>query len=160
MISLHMGEDMAKKVLSAPKVSKGSRYLELKAMLEERKTYILAEIQGRLRVNRVESQKGTRDKIDSAKDNVPDAQEDIEFALIQMKAETLAKIDSALTRLGEGKYGYCLGCGKEINQQRLRALPFAVRCKDCEQERENQERLDKKFPKLKQPSRFFPPKGK
>ncbi|MCL4847003.1 MAG: TraR/DksA C4-type zinc finger protein [Acidobacteria bacterium] len=66
-----------------------------------------------------------------------DIQDDIEFALIQMKAETLTKIDEALARLEEGAYGNCFECGEEISQQRLRALPFAVRCRDCEEAREN-----------------------
>jgi len=57
---------------------------------------------------------------------------DIEFAPIQMKAETLDQINQALSRLDEGAYGYCLECGEEIPERRLRALPFAIRCKDCE----------------------------
>ena len=50
----------------------------------------------------------------------------------------------ALARLEDGTYGYCFECGEEIAQQRLRALPFALRCKDCEEAREmaeNRERL-------------------
>ena len=39
----------------------------------------------------------------------------------------------ALSRLGEGAYGYCLECGEEIPERRLRALPFAIQCKDCEE---------------------------
>ncbi|HEY4671529.1 MAG TPA: TraR/DksA family transcriptional regulator, partial [Gemmatimonadaceae bacterium] len=61
---------------------------------------------------------------------------DIEFALIQMKSETLTKVNDALTRLEHGNYGYCFECGEEISERRLRALPFAVRCKDCEEARE------------------------
>jgi DnaK suppressor protein len=53
-----------------------------------------------------------------------------------MKAETLTKINDALRRLDEGAYGYCADCGGEISDKRLRALPFAVRCKDCEEGRE------------------------
>ena len=53
-----------------------------------------------------------------------------------MKAETLTKINDALHRLEEGAYGYCADCGGEISDKRLRALPFAVRCKDCEEGRE------------------------
>jgi DnaK suppressor protein len=53
-----------------------------------------------------------------------------------MKAETLNRIDEALRRLEEGTFGYCFECGEEINEKRLRALPFAVRCKDCEAARE------------------------
>jgi DnaK suppressor protein len=53
-----------------------------------------------------------------------------------MKAETLNKIDEALRRLEEGTFGHCFECGEEISERRLRALPFAVRCKDCEEARE------------------------
>jgi DnaK suppressor protein len=53
-----------------------------------------------------------------------------------MKAETLNKINEALGRLEEGRYGLCFECGEEIAEARLRALPFAVRCKDCEEARE------------------------
>ena len=53
-----------------------------------------------------------------------------------MKAETLNKINEALARLEEGRYGLCFECGEEIAEARLRALPFAVRCKDCEEARE------------------------
>ena len=38
-----------------------------------------------------------------------------------------------MSRLDEGAYGYCLECGEEIPELRLRALPFAIRCKDCEE---------------------------
>jgi len=60
-----------------------------------------------------------------------------------MKAETLQKINEALARLEEGKYGYCFECGEEIAEQRLRALPFAVRCKDCEEAREVAEQRER-----------------
>ena len=45
-------------------------------------------------------------------------------------------INEALSRLDEGTYGHCFECAEEIAQPRLRALPFAVRCKDCEEARE------------------------
>jgi DnaK suppressor protein len=73
---------------------------------------------------------------DAADSSESDIQEDIEFALIQMKAETLTRINEALVRLEEGQYGFCYECGEDIAEARLRALPFAVRCKDCEEARE------------------------
>ncbi|MCK7478270.1 MAG: TraR/DksA C4-type zinc finger protein [Candidatus Moduliflexus flocculans] len=45
-----------------------------------------------------------------------------------MKAETLNKVNEALVAPRRGAYGNCFECGDEIAQQRLRALPFAVRC--------------------------------
>jgi DnaK suppressor protein len=60
-----------------------------------------------------------------------------------MKSETLTKVDAALRRLEEGTYGDCFECGEEIAEARLRALPFAVRCKDCEEARETAERRER-----------------
>ena len=110
------------------------RYLELKKMLDERRSEVLSEVQGRIRDARTESSSGRLNEVfDPGESSEADIQEDIEFALIQMKAETLNKITEALTRLEEGAYGYCFDCGEEISPKRLRALPFAVRCKDCEE---------------------------
>jgi DnaK suppressor protein len=61
------------------------------------------------------------------------ATDDIDFALVQVHAETVAKIQSALKRLAAGDYGICRDCDEEIAENRLRALPFATRCKDCQE---------------------------
>jgi RNA polymerase-binding transcription factor len=113
------------------------RYNELKAILEERRREIMSEVQGRMRDVRAEGAgSAVQGVLDAAESSELDIQDEIEFALIQMKAETLHKIDEALRRLEEGTYGYCFECGDEISEKRLRALPFAVRCKDCEEARE------------------------
>lgn len=114
-----------------------SRHDDLKRILEERKREMLSEVQEKIRDVRTESSTAkANDVLDAGESSEADIQEDIEFALIQMKAETLNKINEALTRLEEGTYGYCFECGAEISERRLRALPFAVRCKDCEEARE------------------------
>jgi DnaK suppressor protein len=64
------------------------------------------------------------------------SQGDLDSALLQMRAETLTRIDAALGRLDAWKYGSCAECGDEITERRLRALPFAVRCQACEEKRE------------------------
>ena len=113
------------------------RYADLKRMLEERRKEILSEVQGRIRDQREADAWGkVNEVLDAGESSEADIQEDIEFALIQMKAETLTKINDALGRLEEGTYGYCSDCGGEISGQRLRALPVAVRCKECEEARE------------------------
>ena len=113
------------------------RYDELRAILEERRREIMSEVQGRMRDVRAEGAGSTvQGVLDAAESSEADIKDEIEFALIQMKAETLNRIDEALRRLEEGTYGYCFECGEEINEKRLRALPFAVRCKDCEAARE------------------------
>ena len=126
---------------------KTSRYNELKNMLEERRREIHAEVQGKMRDVRTEGVYGPKqtDVVDAVESSETDIQDEIEFALIQMKSETLSKIVDALARLEQGNYGNCFECGEEIAEKRLRALPFAVRCKDCEEARENAERRQRQM---------------
>lgn len=116
-------------------VQKGSRDIELTRMLEGRRRTLLDEVQGKIRDGRRDSTK-EREVLDEGESSEVDIQYEIEFALLQLKAETLHKIDVALRRLDEGTYGQCFECGDPIAEARLRALPFAVRCRDCEEARE------------------------
>jgi DnaK suppressor protein len=119
-------------------VTNKERYDELKHILEDRRREIVGELQEKIRDVRTEAAGGGQGIVvrDEAESSEADIQEDIEFALLQMKSETLGKIAEALARLEDGSYGYCFECGEEIAEQRLRALPFAVRCKSCEELRE------------------------
>jgi DnaK suppressor protein len=120
------------------------RYSDLKLMLEDRKKEILAQLKDKIRDVRAENVSGKVNTVlDPGESSEVGIQEDIEFALIQMKAETLNKINEALNRLEEGAYGNCFECGEEISHPRLRALPFAVRCRDCEEARENAQKRER-----------------
>jgi len=134
-----------------------TRYTELKRMLEERRREIQAEVQGRMRDVRSEGAWGGKqnDVFDAVESSEADIQDDIEFALIQMKSETLNKINDALTRLEQGDYGNCFDCGAEIAEKRLRALPFAVRCKDCEEAREVAEQRERQLAARRNTSSLF-----
>ena len=129
---------------STEKMSR-ARYSELKRMLDERRREIQAEVQGKMRDVREEGTWGGKlnEVLDAVESAEADIQEDLEFALVQMKSETLNKINDALARLEQGDYGYCYDCGEEIGEKRLRALPFAVRCKDCEEAKENAENRER-----------------
>src|SRR6202795_201316 len=124
-----------------------SRYTELKQMLDERRREIQAQVQGKMRDVRSEGAWGskTNEVFDAVESSESDIQDDIEFALIQMKSETLNKINDALMRLEQDNYGNCFECGEEIAEKRLRALPFAVRCKDCEEAKEVAERRERQL---------------
>ena len=115
-----------------------SRYNDLRQMLDDRRRELQAEVQGKMRGVREEGTWGRKvsDVLDSVESSEADIQEEIELALIQMKSETLNKVHDALARLEHGNYGNCFSCGDEIAEKRLRALPFAVRCKECEEARE------------------------
>ena len=52
-------------------------------------------------------------------------------AMNAMDAKKLRAVENALKRISDGKYGYCLQCGKKIPEGRLRAIPEAVLCVGC-----------------------------
>jgi DnaK suppressor protein len=134
-----------------------TRYSDLKQMLDDRRREIQAEVQGKMRGVREEGTWGGKlnEVLDAVESAEADIQEDLEFALVQMKSETLNKINDALVRLEQGTYGNCFDCGEEIAQKRLRALPFAVRCKDCEEARENAEQRERQLQARRGTSSLF-----
>jgi DnaK suppressor protein len=148
---------MKKTTKVAAEVAPMSRYSELKRMLDDRRAEIQAEVKGKMRDVRAEGAWGSKlnEVFDAVESSESDIQDDIEFALIQMKSETLNKINDALTRLEQGDYGNCFECGEEIAEKRLRALPFAVRCKDCEEAREVAEQRERQMAARRGSSSLF-----
>ena len=112
--------------------AKTSRYDELKKMLEDRRRELLNSVHEKIRDARADGNK-ERDVLDQGESSEVDIQEDIEFALIQMKSETLNKVDAALRRLDEGTYGVCRDCGEPISEARLTAIPWTRSCISCKE---------------------------
>jgi len=75
-----------------------SRYAELKQMLDARRRELQAEVQGKMRDVREEGTWGGKlnEVLDAVESSEADIQEELEFALIQMKSETLNKVNDAL----------------------------------------------------------------
>jgi RNA polymerase-binding protein DksA len=77
------------------------------------------------------------------KDLADIASDDIDRKMIEaigaQDLKRLKLIDSALTRIKQGKYGLCVKCGKRIPQDRLEAIPYALMCIECKtmEERRN-----------------------
>ncbi|WP_256729272.1 TraR/DksA family transcriptional regulator [Treponema parvum] len=61
-------------------------------------------------------------------------------SLSAQDAERLQMINQSLDRISRGTYGHCLMCHKEIPEKRLRALPSACFCIDCQTKSELQNR--------------------
>ena len=109
------------------------RYEVLSRMLTDRQ----AEIRNKLR-----SLRETLPEVSDVKDTEEQSMEDfvrgMDYALIEMESETLRRIDEAILRLGGGTYGLCSDCGGKITEARLEALPFAVTCRDCQEQEEGE----------------------
>jgi len=127
------------------------RTRDLRRLLSERRQAMQDDVQSRIRSGRSDRAVDVGDALDHSDGNV---QGDLELALLQMRAATLIRIDEALVRLDAGKYGSCFECTEEISEQRLRALPFAVRCRTCEERREHDQRQARKLDQRGESSLF------
>jgi DnaK suppressor protein len=111
--------------------------MELRDMFERRRSDIETHVRQRMRAIREAQAISDRPQTD-APDDVAD--DDIDFALVRMQVETLERIKSALARLAGGEYGMCDDCEGDIEDKRLEAMPFATRCRSCQERAERFER--------------------
>lgn len=92
----------------------------------------------------------TRQLVDTALDDgdwsVVDLSEDINLKQLGTHREVMIKIDEAIRKLEEGTYGVCEDCGGKISEERLKVLPFAIYCKDCQEKIEQLEAIEKELP--------------
>lgn len=99
------------------------------------------EALARVRVLRKEEQD---DAVELPADDLDVARslEDIETdaGLIERYEYQLKAIDAALSRLERGRYGICEKCKEEIPIERLKAVPFAAYCIDCQKKRSERRR--------------------
>ena len=102
----------------------------LREMLLERRRAMETNVHGRIRDSRADRSNEVGDMVDQCDVGIED---ELSFALLQIRAESLGAIDAALARLDAGKYGACCDCGSAIAGSRLQAMPFAVRCTPCEE---------------------------
>ena len=74
---------------------------------------------------------------DQASDNY-----DREFSLnlASDSQKLIYAIDEALERVKDKTYGRCLECHKEIGRKRLKAVPYAVLCIECQRKEEEKKR--------------------
>jgi len=78
------------------------------------------------------------------KDLADVASDDIDRKMIEaigsQDLKRLRMIESALTRVKQGKYGLCMKCGKKIPHERLEAIPYALMCIECKTAEEKRNR--------------------
>jgi len=108
------------------------RYRALKEMLGERRR----EVHDKLRSLRETLPVEAGVVRDAEEQSVDDFVTEVDMALMQMKSETLSRIDQAIARLENGTYGLCQECDQEIAAARLKALPFAALCRECQEDTE------------------------
>ena len=64
------------------------------------------------------------------------AEEDTSLDILSSEEKLLVKIQKALIRISKGIYGKCVKCGKNIGVKRLKAIPYAELCRNCQEKEE------------------------
>jgi DnaK suppressor protein len=91
---------------------------------------ILAMYEKDVRAGQEASDEGSDDVVDRANNAYS---RELLFSLSDSERHTLLRVEEALQRLESGTYGVCINCGNEIRSGRLRAVPWARYCIDCQE---------------------------
>ena len=59
-------------------------------------------------------------------------EQEFTLGLIENEDQTLREIEDALERIENGTFGECERCGKKVRKVRLKALPYARYCIECQ----------------------------
>ena len=109
---------------------------QLTERLKARREYLLREVKLRLKKFKNSGTDRLSDTADIASNLIDD---EIVMSIAQGEAKEIEQIDSALIKIKKGKYGICEHCGKNINKQRLMAIPFVNLCIKCKEDEERYE---------------------
>lgn len=117
--------------------TRSDRLRRLSELLLEEKRNLWAEVRRELFGQLGDQLQSENDIPQDAGDrSLIDLLEDTGLAVADIRRQQLTRMDQALAQFEQGRYGFCETCGQEIPEARLRAEPFAIRCVDCQQQRE------------------------
>jgi len=74
--------------------------------------------------------------LDGGDASVVDLLEDTGLTVSSIRLEELTEMEEAERKIEQGTYGDCEACGEAIPEERLRVMPFALYCVDCQERRE------------------------
>lgn len=107
---------------------------ELRKRLLEERAHLLEQV-SRLGENEYRGSGYGNHMADDATETFEQAKE---FSLQRNEASLLWQVEHALQKFDQGTYGICESCGVPIDRARLKALPYALYCLDCQAQLERQ----------------------
>lgn len=106
--------------------------------MQQRLTKIRAEILENIQHESADFADATSN--DSVKDSVDLASNDVDIRLLEtlgsQDVKRLKKVEAAIGRIRNGRFGLCAKCHKKVDQERLEAIPYAAFCINCQKGRE------------------------
>jgi RNA polymerase-binding transcription factor DksA len=115
------------------------RLARIEGRLRERERELRHEIRTQLEASDVQRHRELAGLVlDAGDESVTNMLVDLGVASIERDVRELGEIESALERIGSGRYGLCTDCGDEIAPERLEANPAAARCILCQAKHERE----------------------
>jgi DnaK suppressor protein len=102
----------------------------IRAVLTDHKNQMLKLYEQDVRAGQEASDEGSDDVVDRANNAYS---RELLFSLSDGERQTMLRIEEALQRVEQGVYGTCTNCQREIRAGRLKAVPWARYCIDCQE---------------------------
>ena len=115
----------------------------IKEMLLKKREDLVQEISRRSKASTESGAQDIGDLLDSVSE---ERTRELDMILTDREKRKLAQIDDAIERIDENTYGLCEDCGVKIPKARLRVLPFAKYCVECQEKTEREEKYTREEP--------------
>jgi DnaK suppressor protein len=115
----------------------------IKEMLLKKREDLVQEISRRSKASTESGAQDIGDILDSVSE---ERTRELDMILTDREKRKLAQIDDAIDRIDENTYGLCEECGVKIPKARLRVLPFAKYCVECQEKTEREEKYTREEP--------------
>ena len=109
----------------------------IKEMLLKKREELVLEIGRRSKASTESAAQDIGDILDSVSE---ERTRELDLILTDREKRKLAQIDDAIDRIEESTYGLCEECGVKIPRARLKVLPFAKYCVECQEKNEREEK--------------------
>lgn len=101
-----------------------------KALLVEKREQLVQEVEEVRSRAAQDTEEEDKDYIDDA---VSSYTKEFLYSLSDLERKQLVLVDRALEAIAEETYGTCEECGEEIEDKRLKAVPWATHCLACQE---------------------------
>ncbi|RJP21059.1 MAG: TraR/DksA family transcriptional regulator [Deltaproteobacteria bacterium] len=115
----------------------------IKDMLLKMRVELVQEIARRSKATTEAGAQDIGDILDSVSE---ERTRELDMILTDREKRKLLQIDDALDRIEENTYGQCEECGVKIPRPRLKVLPFAKYCVECQEKTEREEKYTREEP--------------
>ncbi len=105
-------------------------WMEFREVLTEQRREIMALYEHDLKEGQRAVDEGSEDVVDRANRAY---NSEMMLALSGAERDTLFQIEEAIGRLDDGGFGACTNCESDIPEARLKAVPWARYCIDCQE---------------------------